>query len=426
MNLTERIESVILSNLQPPEQRKIGVECECFFYDKNLTRIPVNSAESYSATDLLKEMISLQSNDEIKSGYSLEPGGQLEWASSPMKSLHEINIGYKKHKERVLKIVKRENLKMAKYSLEPLYEPSDIALIDNEKYRLMDKMFIKTGELGQWMMRNTSSIQINIDFSSKEEAEKMAYIADCVSPLASILFANSPFWKGTVAGENNLRYQIWNNTDSSRCGDLVDHGITNKNEIVRKYAQYVQTVPAIFVEDVNGDAIKYRGTLGSWLGELFDNKQLTDRHIQIALHQIFTNVRFKNVLEVRGSDRPPANFELAPAAFWVGLLHENRTQDEIYNLVEKWTIVDRNKLKLSAHTLDLTQTGPNNISIGEWIKTICGLSLNGLVKRNRKDGKNNESVFLKDYLNVFFEQGIPSLFIQKIFNESRKSIKDFI
>ncbi len=426
MNLTERIESIILSNLQPPDQRKIGVEWESFFYDKNLTRIPVKSAENYSSTDFFNEMINLQANDEKKSGYSLEPGGQLEWASPPMKSLHEINASYKKYKERVLKIVKRENLKMIEYSLEPLYDPSDIALIDNEKYRLMDKMFIKTGELGQWMMRNTSSIQINIDFSSKEEAEKMAYIADCVSPLASILFANSPFWKGTVAGKNNLRYQIWNNTDNSRCGDLIDHGIINRNEMARKYAQYVQTVPAIFVEDRNAEVIKYRGTLGSWLGELFETKQLTDRHIQVALHQIFTNVRFKNVLEIRGSDRPPANFELAPVAFWVGLLLENRTQDKVYNLVEEWTITERNMLKFSAHTLDLTQIGPKNISIGEWIKTICGLSLSGLAKRNMKNGKNNESVFLKDYLNSFYEHGIPSLFIQKIFNESRKSIKGFI
>jgi gamma-glutamylcysteine synthetase len=99
MNLTERIESVILSNLRPPEERKIGIECECYFYNSDLQRIPTNPSDKFSSTDLLNEMMALQSNDEIKAGYSLEPGGQLEWASPPMKSLHEINTKFLQHKE---------------------------------------------------------------------------------------------------------------------------------------------------------------------------------------------------------------------------------------------------------------------------------------------------------------------------------------
>ncbi len=184
MNLTERIESVILSNLQPSEERKIGIECECFFYDRNLRRIPVNPADRFSAIDLLNEMVVLQSDDEIKAGYSIEPGGQLKWASPHMKSLHEINCNYLKNKARAVKIAKREKLKYIDFSLEPLYQPLEIDLISHKKYRLMDKMFTEKGMLGQWMMRNTSSIQVNIDFSSREEAEKMAYIADCLTPIA--------------------------------------------------------------------------------------------------------------------------------------------------------------------------------------------------------------------------------------------------
>ena len=110
MNLTERIESVILSNFQPHDERKIGIECECYFYDSNLQRIPTNLTNSFSSTDMLNEMISLQSNDEIKSGYTLEPGGQLEWASPPMKSLHEIKAKFLEHKIRVSEIIKREKL----------------------------------------------------------------------------------------------------------------------------------------------------------------------------------------------------------------------------------------------------------------------------------------------------------------------------
>ncbi len=426
MNLTERIESVILSNLQQSGERKIGIECECFFYDSDQRRIPVNLTDRFSATDLLNEMTDLQSNDAIKAGYSLEPGGQLEWASPPMKSLCDINAIYVQNKARVIEIAKRENLKYIDFSLDPLYQPSEIDLINHKKYRLMDKMFIETGMLGQWMMRNTSSIQVNIDFSSVEEAEKMAYIADCLTPIASILFANSPFWKGRSGGKENLRYKIWNNTDNSRCGNLMDHGMLAPQGLINKYAQYIQSIPAIFIEDEGGNIIFYKGTLGVWLNELLNQDKLTDTQIQLALHQNFTHVRFKNVLEIRVSDRPPSGFELAPAAFWIGLLLENDTQKEILNIVEKWTLEERKKLNRGAYKLDLTQEGPDNKSFGEWINIICELSLGGLNKRSKKDNIENEKSFLEEYLDNFNERGIPSVYTQKIYAKSGRTVKEFI
>ena len=426
MNLTECIESAILSNLQPADERKIGVECECFFYDKNLQRIPVNSSNRFSATDLLNEMINLQSDDEVKAGYSLEPGGQLEWASPPMKSLQEINKNYLRNKTRVLAIAKREKLKYIDYSLEPLYSPQDIELIDHKKYSLMDKMFSETGELGPWMMRNTASIQINIDFSSREEAERMAYVADCITPLASILFTNSPFWKGKLAGNINLRYKIWNDTDGSRCGDLINHGINSSKDLIRRYAEYIQTVPAIFIEDYNRNISNYNGTLSEWLSGLETAGKLTDNHIQVALHQIFTHVRFKNVLEIRGADKPLAGYEFAPAAFWAGLLLDNDTQNKIFNDVKKWSSEDRQKLILSAYKLDLTQTGPEKKTVGEWIQKFSDLSLKGLERRDKMNDNENEAGFLKEYMDMFNKNGIPALHWQEEMKRSGKTLKEFI
>jgi glutamate--cysteine ligase len=290
----------------------------------------------------------------------------------------------------------------------------------------MDQMFTETGKLGQWMMRNTTSIQINVDFSSKEEAERMAYIADCLSPIASILFANSPFWKGKVSGNQNLRYKIWSSTDNSRCGNLLDHKIESSNSLVSKYAQYIQSVPAIFIEDEKGNVVSYKHTLGSWLKELFNQGKLTDEHIQLALHQIFTHVRFKNVLEIRGSDRPPSGYELAPAAFWTGLLLEDKTQNEILNIVEMWTAEDRRKLNLSAYKLDLEQSGSENKSIREWINEICELSLRGLGSRSKQYGIENEESFLKEYFDVFKKRGIAALYTQKELNIGGKTVREFI
>jgi glutamate--cysteine ligase len=154
--------------------------------------------------------------------------------------------------------------------------------------------------------------------------------------------------------------------------------------------------------------------------------KLTDEHIQIALHQIFTHVRFKNVLEIRGSDRPPSGFEFAPVAFWVGLLLEDEAQNDIFAIVKEWTLENRKKLNLSAYKLDLAQTGPNNKSIEEWINIICELSLRGLSKRSKKHNIENEKTFLEGYLDIFNERGIPSLYTQKIYAKSGKTVKEFI
>jgi len=426
MSLTERIESVILSNLKTPEERRIGIEHESFFYDKNMRRIPVNPADDFSATDFLNELLKLQSDDLIKSGYSLEPGGQLEWASPPLRSIHEIHNHFLLHNKRVLKIVEREQLRIVNYSLEPLFLPSDIDLIKQKKYQLMDKMFNKTGKLGPWMMRNTTSLQINIDFSSKVEAERMVYIADCLTPLASILFANSPFWQGKAAGTKNLRYKIWQYTDAARCGDLLDHGITKPLGLITEYAKYIQTVPAIFITGKNNDFIEFRGTLGEWLTTLEAAEILTNEHIQTALHQIFTNVRFKNVIEIRSADRPPQGHDFAPAAFWSGLLLDNETQQEAFKIIKLWTVTERKNLIACANSLDLKQIGPQKKSIKKWLNIICDLALTGLDKRSKDDKLPNDRIFLEKYLKDFEEKRIPALYHQEEQRKSGKPVNEFV
>ena len=412
MNLTERIETVILSNLQSANERKIGIEYESIFYNGRGMRIPVDPADEISATDILNELKEIQAVEGLKSGYTLEPGGQIEWASPPLSTIHEIDKHHRIHKERITNIATREQLTQLDYSLEPTFEPADIALINNDKYRLMDKMFSKTDSLGRWMMRNTVSVQINIDYSSREEAEKMAFVIDCLTPIASILFANCPFWQGKPAGNANLRYQIWNATDNSRCGDLLGHGIVSAKALIRRYAEYVQTVPAIFVVGKQHKIAEFAGTLGEWLELLNEEGRLDEDAIQVALHQIFTHVRFKNVIEIRGCDKPPAGFEMAPVAFWAGLLLDERALEKVYEIVRKWSLLEREQLKNAAFSLDLEQSAPKERTIREWISIISNISKQGLSNRANNLEIAEETSFLDMYLDYINEKGIPAITLQ--------------
>ena len=131
-------------------------------------------------------------------------------------------------------------------------------------------------------------------------------------------------------------------------------------------------------------------------------------------------------MEIRGSDRPPTGFELAPAAFWIGLLFDDKTQNELFNIVSAWTVEDRKKLNLSAFKLDLKQKGPEDKSIGEWTTGICDLSLIGLNRRSNKKGIENEASFLIEYLDVFNKKGILALHTQKELETSKRTVREFI
>lgn len=426
MTIKQKIEEVILSNIVNPNERKVGLELECFFYDSSLNRIPVNKTNAYSASDFLIDVEKLASGESPQSSYSLEPGGQLEWASSPFIDLHSIYKQMKRHFNRVSAVAKNHSLIHIDYALEPIYHPADIDLIKMNKYQLMNEWFKKSGNHGPWMMRNTTSVQVNIDITSKDEAELLAWLSDAIEPFCALLFANSPFMSGKPAGLNNLRYDIWEDTDKTRCGNLFNHGIKSPNQLLDQFGDLVLKTPTIFIYEDDGSTSKFEGTLGDYFEQLNANNLLEDKHIMAGLHQIFTHTRFKNVLEVRGADRPPRGFEMAPAAFWIGLLSEPLIQSKLKEIFKSFSDDDRVLLNRSARKLDLAQDGPQSKTIGDWMMIICNLALEGLDQRSERLGIENERKYLEPYIKSFSSIGFMSLRTQKLYKESSLDLKTFL
>ncbi|MDP7036858.1 MAG: glutamate-cysteine ligase family protein [Candidatus Marinimicrobia bacterium] len=422
--LKDEIQKVILSNLRPPSERRVGLEVETIFYNNNLCRIPVNRGQNYSASDLMGDLLSLQSKDRYPPTYSLEPGGQLEWASSPFVSLHDINSQFQNHVNLLENLCIQHNLIPIDLSVEPLYNPDEIGLINMKKYHLMNDRFLSTGNLGKWMMRNTASVQVNIDFVNKKDAEEMAFVADCLQPFCSLLFSHSPFMNSHPALNENFRLQIWNDTDGSRCGCLFEHGI-DTNNLISSYNDYLLKVPAIFIQAKNSEVEPFDGTLGEWLYNKKTLDRLTNENIQSVLHQIFTHVRFKNVLEVRGADRPPFGFELAPAAFWCGLLTAEKTRDELFERVQEWSSAEKLSLVKSSEKLDLNKLGPEGKSFSQWLSIISDYAIQGLDERAVFFNIKSE----RKYLEPFLEQALSGLWtfkVQHYFKKSGQNIKGFL
>jgi len=418
MNLQEKIKDVILSKPAPPQGRQIGMEVECLLYDQNFRRIPVNKGDQFSASDLLEDV-----NDPAKPFfYSLEPGGQLEWASAPVMNLHELKDQFLEHLKHETSLIKEHQLFRLDLSMEPLYSPEKIELIHLEKYHLMHDWFKETGPLGAWMMRNTASIQVNLDLLSEQDGAEMAFLVDVFQPFCSLLFANSPFKNGLPTGRNNFRYQVWMNTDSSRCGYLLDHKISSPEGLLDRYSEWVLTVPAIFGVD-QGKFVFFQGTLGDYLASL---PQLDDQAILSALHQVFTHVRFKKVLEARGADRPPAGFELASVAFWVGILNEGKTRQKALDLARSFSETERFLFNQRAFTLDLSLKGPRGRTMESWLEGVLELALLGLDERCRKLNIKNERIYLEPYWDLFFRSGFMSLQAQKAYKRQGDSLINYL
>lgn len=420
MSVHNKVKSYILSNsIGDNAARKIGVEVECFVFDKNYYRIPVNKGSIYSASDLLEELNSIEKISNAS--FSLEPGGQIEWASPACETIQELDKSFLIYKKTLDKILDREGYKSLFIGVDPLNEPRDVELIKLVKYQLMDKNMEERGSLGKWMMRNTCSIQINYDIKNGKDLEESVYILDCLHPVFSYLFSHSPFQKGEVIGNLNLRNHIWENTDDSRCKSLINHGIIDKRSVLDAYIDFVLHVPGIFKLDSKNNIQKTEFSLGEDLRIKYSKGVLSQEDIKAALHQIFTNVRLKNLIEVRDIDCLPFDSIMAPVAFVTGLIDAPMIREKLLSIFNSWTLEDKFLWNDLAKSLSGDVDGPGGKSFLDWVKIISEISIGGLKAR-----KHGEEKYFSNFFENILLRGPLSFQKQNNFKKSGKLLKKYI
>lgn len=405
---------------------RTGMEVENLIYRSDLTRLPVNPGGHFSAVELRNRLEERCAEEGISPSLTLEPGGQIEFGGSPFSNLHEVNTEWLKYLKVLLEICREEGLIPLDYSLDPFYKPDDVIIIDQTKYHLMHDRFDATGSLGRWMMKMSTSIQLNLDYGSAEEAAQLAFLSDVLQPFLSLLFANVPFMNGKPTGRQNVRLYIWEDTDPFRCGGLLDHGITSEKDLLLAFAKLTAEAPAIFAKDISNNIGPFEGTIGDWLESITPSRELLNEDGLTALHQIFTHIRFKDVLEIRTPDRPPFGLELAPVAFITGLLQEPICLNEVAETVVPWTLEERRDAIEKSKTLNLSQTAFNSKSFRHWIEQLFELSLKGLDDRAEQLNIHSERIYLEPFAEQFLTKGPFSLQIQEEFASSGKSLKVFI
>ncbi|MDF1587394.1 glutamate--cysteine ligase [Marinimicrococcus flavescens] len=277
---------------------------------------------------------------------TLEPGGQFELSGAPLETLHQTCCEVHTHLDEVKKIAGPLGIGMLGMGFDPKWRRDEIPWMPKGRYAIMGSYMPKKGSLGLDMMLRTCTVQVNLDFSSEADMVRKFRASLALQPVATALFANSPFTEGRPNGFQSYRSHIWTDTDPDRCGTLPF--VFEEGFGFERYVDYILDVPMYFVyrdgRYIDASGLSFRdfmaGRLDVLPGELPTISDWVD-HLTTA----FPEVRLKRYLEMRGADGGPWNALCALPALWVGLLYDEEALQAALDLAAGWTAEDHETLR---------------------------------------------------------------------------------
>jgi glutamate--cysteine ligase len=279
---------------------------------------------------------------------------------------------------------------------------ADLPIMPKGRYAIMLNYMPRVGSLGLDMMLRTCTIQVNLDYSSEADMVKKFRVGLALQPVATALFANSPFTEGKVNGYKSFRSHIWEDTDPDRTGMLPF--VFEDGFGYERYCDYALNVPMYFVYRAG----KYIDVAGERFSDFLDGKlpqlpgqkpTLTDwtDHLSTA----FPEVRLKSFLEMRGADGGRWSRICGLPALWVGLLYDGQALDEAWDLVKHWSIEQREKLRHEVPRLALDAVTPDGLTMREFADQVLDVAAAGLTRRARLNSAgDNEGGFLDPLRDV--------------------------
>jgi len=344
---------------KPREQFRVGTEHEKFAF--TLARhepVPYEGPRSIRA--LLEGMQLLLGWDPIMEGpniiglsdvtgggaISLEPGGQFELSGAPVATIHRTCSELMAHLAQLRQVAEPLGIGFLGLGMTPNWSRSEMPVMPKGRYRIMTAYMPKVGKHGLDMMYRTCTVQANLDFSSEADMVKKLRVSLALQPVATALFANSPFTEGKPNGLLSFRSEIWRDTDPDRSGMLpwaFEPGMGYE-----RWVDYALDVPMYFVKrgdryiDVAG--LSFRDLLAGKLAAL-PGERATVSDWANHISTIFPEVRLKRYLEMRGADGGPWGRLPSLSAYWVGLLYDDACLDAAWDIAKDWTAEERQKLR---------------------------------------------------------------------------------
>ncbi len=388
----QQLVEYLSSGCKPKSAWRIGTEHEKFGYCKDtLLPLPYDGPRSIKAMlEGLRDGFGWEPVLEggniiglVKDGanVSLEPGGQLELSGAPLETIHQTCDEVNDHLRDVQTVADRIGAGFIGLGAAPIWTHEQMPLMPKGRYKLMDAYMQKVGTHGTQMMRRTCTVQVNLDFGSEADMVQKMRVALALQPLATALFANSPFFEGELNGHKSWRARIWRSLDDSRTGMLPF--VFEDGFGFERYADWVLDVPMYFVYrdgkyiDALGQSFRdfLKGELPALPGEKPTLSDWADH-----LTTVFPEARLKKFIEMRGADGGPWRRLCALPAFWVGLTYDQTALDAAWDLVKGWDAETRDALRVAA-SVDGLQAEVGGLKMHDIARQAVAISEAGLKAR---------------------------------------------
>ena len=352
---------------------------------------------------------------------SLEPGGQFELSGAPLETVHGTCEEVNDHLKQVREIGDRLGIGFLGLGASPVWTRAETPVMPKGRYQIMAAYMDRVGSLGRDMMFRTCTVQVNLDFGSEADMVKKLRVSLALQPVATALFANSPFLEGKPNGFKSFRSEVWRDTDNARAGMLPF--VFEDGMGFERYTEYALDVPMYFVyrdgvyHNVAGESFRafLEGKLPQLPGWRPTMKDWADH-----LTTIFPEVRLKQYLEMRGADSGPWRRLCALPAFWVGLFYDAASLDAAWDLVKPWAAAERQALRDAVPKQGLAAIIRGR-TVRDIARDVLKLSRGGLEKRDCTGCKGRTEAGFLDVLDEIAESGrTPAEDLLDLYNSTWK------
>ncbi len=397
----------IKNGCKPKEEFRIGVEHEQFSFDKT-TNDPLTYDGKKGVGNLLKTFATkynwqqvLENGNPIaltkdRMSLTIEPGGQIEYAGSPLLSLQDVKDEMTEFQSNLHIVADELGIGFLQKGVHPNWKIKDINLMPKARYKIMSEYMPTKGKYGLDMMFRTCGSQLNLDY--KDEADMVMKFRVClaVQPIIIALMANSQYLEGSNTGYASYRAHIWTDTDSDRCG--FPSFVFDDDMGFEKYVEYALDVPMYFIirdnKYINMAGKSFREFMAGTLAD-YEGQYATLKDWQDHITTVFPEVRLKQYLELRSADSCSYEMVMAMTAFWVGILYDDNALNKTYDIIKNWSPQAIEGLYISASKDALAGVVEALPSIRSLTKDLLEIANAGL--KNQPD--NSELLYL---LEPFF------------------------
>jgi glutamate--cysteine ligase len=333
-------------------------------------------------------VVALQGDNEA---ITLEPGGQLELSGAQYDTIHSAAVEFAEHVKQIVSVGDELGIAFLGLGMQPVSSLDEIEWVPKRRYRIMAPHMERVGALGHRMMKQTATVQVNLDYANERDAMMKMRAGMGIAPLLTAMFANSPISDGQLNGYRSFRGHIWTDTDPARCGLLPF--VFRSALSFSDYVEYALDVPMYFIVRDSRWIDMTAFTFRRFWKEGYQGERAMLADWNLHLTTLFPEMRLKGYIEVRSIDSQAPELMLAAPALVKGLFYEEDCLLAVWDMVKSWKWEERVDLYHAAHRQGL-QARIRGIEVAELARELIAIAETGL-DRQRQGAPESEAMYLE-------------------------------